>query len=524
MRGSIRLYLFLVLVFPMLNGVEAMGKLKRKKITSSAKKLRMKKSPSSVVPVSSKWLDVQKKSKDTVVQIFISSTTFSWSKPFKTPSQSRSWGTGFFINKMGYIVSNFHVIEDAVSVKIQIPSLGKERFDVQVIGGSPDRDIALLKLTSDSYKKITKKLNKIPFLSFGDSDKVVRTQEILALGYPLGQEKLKSTQGIVSGRENLWGDSYIQVTAAINSGNSGGPSVNDHGEVVGINTASITRAQNVGYIIPINDVKSVIKDLHNVKILRKPLFGAAFNNASDDMVTYLGNPAPGGYYISRVYKDTLFDRAGVRGGDMLYSINGHKFDKYGETVVPWSDDRIPLPTLMNRFKLGEKLTIEIYRNGKRLVIPITFDLLDDLPIRRVYPHYEKVDYEVIGGMVVMQMTLNHVSLFEDSSPLFNKYNLRENQYTPRLLVTHVFHDSQTREARAVYSGDLLKEVNGINVSTLDEFRNAVLESDEYLSIKTENKKLMVLSIRKIVKQEDKLAKRNFFKKSSLVEQLEKEIG
>jgi len=103
------------------------------------------------------------------------------------------------------------------------------------------------------------KLGQIPFLRLGDSDKVARRDKITVLGYPLRQERLKSIEGEVSGREVVWGESWIQISAALNPGNSGGPALNGKGEVVGINTARIPEGQNIGYIIPINDVKGIIK-------------------------------------------------------------------------------------------------------------------------------------------------------------------------------------------------------------------------------------------------------------------------
>ncbi len=470
------------------------------------------------------WRAAQKTAKDTVVQLFVQTSEFNWLEPFKSPKQEQAWGTGFFIDTQGHLVSNFHVIDEAASVKIQIPSFGKERFDVDVIGVSPDRDVTLLKLTPEARKTIVKKLGKIPFLKLGDSDKVVRTQEVLALGYPLGQEKLKSTQGIVSGRENMSGESYIQITAAINNGSSGGPSLNKHGDVIGINTASISRAQSVGYIIPINDVKNVITELHKAKFLHKPILGFSMNKGTPELTEYLKNPKPGGLYLSRVYKNTLLEKAGVKAGDMIYTINGNTFDRYGETNVPWSEDKVPIVALLNRFKLREKISITFYRNGEKKDVSFNFDLTKQLPIRTIYPEFEKVDYEIIGGMVIMELTLNHVSIFEDSIPYFVKYWKRKNRYEPKLVITHVFPNSQARQARVVYPGNVLTEVNQEKVLTLSDFRNAIKKTKKFASFKRENKKLMVLSLEKILEDEDDLSQKYVYKKSKLVIELEKKLS
>ncbi|QQR49791.1 trypsin-like peptidase domain-containing protein [bacterium] len=489
-------------------------------VSLCAKRKPLSKSVDVAAPIAPNWRQVQKRAKDTVVQVFSETSSFNWKEPFKSPKQSQSWGTAFFFKEDGYLISNYHVIDECVAIKIQLPSLGKERYDVKVVGVCPERDIAVLKLTDDAREKITEALGTLPFLNLGDSDKIVRTQEILALGYPLGQEKLKSTQGIVSGREGLWGESYIQITAAINPGNSGGPSLNSDGDVIGINTASIAKAQNVGYIIPINDVMNVIDALHTTKLLRKPLLGAKFNNSSKDMLDYFNNPLPGGIYLARVYKDTLLEKADLKEGDMLYGINEHVLDLYGEAHVLWSEDKVPLVSLLNRFKLGQKITLDFYRHGKKMNTAFDFTLQEPLPIRKFYPEFEKIDYEIIGGMVVMALTQNHIDIFEEVHDQLSKYRRRENQYQARLILTHVFNNSPTQRARVLVAGDIIEEVNGQKVYTLEDFRRAVKQNKDFVSVKTDTKRFMVLSMETVLQEEDQLARQNFYKKSPLVQELE----
>ncbi len=459
------------------------------------------------------WRKVQKRAQDTVVQIFVHTAQFNWLEPYKSPHQSKAYGTGFFIDDLGYMVTNYHVIDEASTMKIQIPSLGKERFDIQVVGVNPERDLALLKLTPEAYKVVHARLKTIPFLELGDSDQVVRTQEIMALGYPLGQQKLKSTQGIVSGREHLDGDSYIQITAAINPGNSGGPSLDSSGKVIGINTAGMDRAQSVGYIIPINDLKSVINDLQHAKFLRKPMLGCEFNYGSKDMITFLNNPEPGGLYISRVYKNSLFDLAGVKPGDMLYAINGHIFDMYGETNVAWSEDKVPVSALLNRCSIGQDMEVELYRNGEKIVKNFSFNYVNPMPIRRYYPEYEPRKYEIIGGMVVMELALNHLSQIPFERLL--KYKDRRYQEKSRLLITHILPNSQAKIARVVAVGDIITHVNGNSVQTVDDFSHEMEQSTNFVTIKTVDKQFMVLNIKKILAQEDELTKKFFYKKTDL---------
>ncbi len=196
------------------------------------------------------WGVLQTELKDCVVQVFSEIAEFNWLEPYKTPNQYGTSGTGFFINDKGDLITNAHVVDQARSVTIQIPTFGKRRFDVDIRGVSTERDLALVAVKKSDLEIIRKALGKIPVLRMGNSDLVHRAEEIMAIGYPLGQESLKSTTGVVSGRQHIAGQHMIQIDAAINPGSSGGPSVNCRGEVIGVNSANIPGAQNVGYIIP----------------------------------------------------------------------------------------------------------------------------------------------------------------------------------------------------------------------------------------------------------------------------------
>ncbi|MBD3273370.1 trypsin-like serine protease [Candidatus Dependentiae bacterium] len=468
------------------------------------------------------WLEVQKKVKDTVVQVFTLIDDFNWVQPYKTPKQGSSAGSGFFIDKQGHIVTNYHVVSQASSVKIQIPSFGRHQFDVDIIGVYPDKDVALLKLTKASYNDIIKGLGKISYLSLGDSDSVLRTQEVLALGYPLGQERLKSTLGIVSGRER---SGFIQITAPLNPGNSGGPSLNKEGKVIGINFAIVSGAQNVGYIIPVNEIKSALRDMKKVKLLRRPVLGCIFTVATPEMVRYLGNPEPGGWYIAEVFEDTILHKIGIQEDDMLYEVNGYRLDLYGEMSVPWSEDKISVLDFLNRYTVGDDIYFVVYRNGERKDFHFKLDNKYLPPIRKIYPEYEpeEIGYEVFGGLVVMPLTLNHIAIFGEKNISLANYIRPENQHEPRLIITHILPNSQAQKARILTPGSIIEEVNGQEVKTLDDFRKVVskCKQDEYLTIRTKDKMFAALSVQKIIADEDRLSSRYFYNKSDLVEKIVK---
>jgi S1-C subfamily serine protease len=339
----------------------------------------------------------------------------------------------------------------------------------------------------------------------------------------LGKVASKSTLGIVSGRERLGYFGYFQVTSPLNPGNSGGPAVNQKGEVVGINSRGILEAQSVGYIIPINEVKTALKDLYHIKILRKPTLGGIFTYATNEMVDYLGNPSQGGWYIAKVFDNTLLKSVGIQKDDMLYAINGHEVDMYGELDVPWSEDKVSLFEIMNRYKVGDTMKFLIYRKGK----PMTFKFkLEDkyLPaIRTYYQEFEPQarDYEVLGGMVVMNLTVNHIGLLLPRVRELIKYAQPEKQQDPAVVITHVFPNSQCDKAQVLRPGQVIDEINGIKIKTLKDFRHAVTESrqDGYLRINTSDNILAVLGVDKILNDEPTLANRYFYQPSPLLQAL-----
>lgn len=479
--------------------------------------------PSSMGCLGDKWLDVQKKVKDTVVQIYANTTEFNWIQPFRTPDQGAVAGSGFFINKDGFLVTNYHVVAQASNVEITIPSLGQERFDVDIVGVAPERDVALLKLNKESYAKVTQRLGSIPFLSFGNSDFVLRSQEVLALGYPLAQTRLKSTQGIVSGRERLGSFGYIQITAPLNSGISGGPSVNADGEVIGINTCGFQEAQNIGYIVPINEVKSALSDLFKIKLLRKPMLGCFFGPTTIDMVSYLGNPPPGGWYIAKVFEGSLLASVGIKAGDMLYKINGIGVDIYGEMNVPWSEDKVSLLEYLNRLTIGDTIELVMYRQGTKKTFTFSLEYKNLPPIRVIYVEFEpqEKEYEIIGGMVVMSFNLNHLNIFIKSCPELIKYGRPENHYEPALILTHVLPNSQAEKTFLLKRGTIIQEINDEKVKTLDEFKKAILKSKKtgFIKVKIDEHYIAVLPLEKVLKEEQPLADRYFYHVSKLVNEL-----
>jgi S1-C subfamily serine protease len=465
------------------------------------------------------WAEIRSGLKDSVVQIFCHAGEFNWLEPYKSPTQREGAGSGFFVNDKGYIVTNAHVINQAKAITMQIPALGKERLDATIVGVCFDRDLALLKISPEDVEKIKKAVGRIPYLKLGDSSKVSGGNDVMVLGYPLAQQCLKSTKGVVSGRERQ----LIQIDAPSNPGNSGGPVVNVHGEVIGILSSGFTDAQNVNYIIQVNELKVVWDNLFNPpanKLIRKPFLGVFYNIGSNSLSKYLGNP-DGGCYITGVYKDSLLDKVGIKSGDVIFEVNGNAVDFYGEIKLSGSEDKIGLTDYVSFLPLDKDIKMSVYREGARKDFKFKFTQSKLPEIRLMHPDYEKIDFEVFGGLVVMQMARNHTPYLLMAAPDLIKFEEAKNQTEPILIITHVLADSQAARSRLLAPGTIISEVNGVAIKTLQEYRKAIRKSMDsgFLTLKTSNDIFVAFDLKKVVQDEMRLPQIYRYPLSDVVQEL-----
>ncbi len=480
------------------------------------------------------WGELQSQLRDTVAQVFSEVAEFNWLEPYKSPSQYQTSGSGFFIDNKGHLITNAHVINQARAIYIQLPSFGKRRFNMTLLGINPERDLALLCLKPKDAEEIKLVLGQIPFLKMGDSDQIRRADEVMALGYPLGyQQSIKSTNGMVSGREHISGQHFIQISAPINPGSSGGPLVNAKGECIGVNSAGVPSAQNVGFIIPSNDVNLFLKHLDqmpvtdDIKLVRKPFIGIQANVGSESMTDFLGNPQPGGLYVARVTAQSPLEKSGIQAGDMLYEIDGYRLDCFGEMSVPWSEDKVSFLDYLSRLTLGDTVRLRAYRQGKEFKTALKFEGTSLAPVRRKSPLYEKIDYEVIGGMVLMELAIDHLPLLVQMSPELTRYAELQNQLEGSMVLTHILPASTAARARTLAPGSIITEVNGEEVKNLEDVRKALKKSlkNDFLTLKTHQNMFIVLPFNEIVAEEEQLARMFYYDVTpSMRELLKAKIG
>jgi serine protease Do len=266
-------------------------------------------------------------------------------------SVGTSSGSGVIITPDGYIVTNNHVVEDGDQVEVTLND--KREYKADIIGIDPSTDLALLKI----------KGKELPYLDLGNSDSLRVGEWVLAVGNPFNLESTV-TAGIVSakgrsidileGQDRI--ESFIQTDAAVNPGNSGGALVNTNGELVGINTAIITRSgryEGYSFAVPANLVRKVIKDLRDFGVVQRGILGVFVDEINNARAEELGLKTVQGVYITRVTPGSGADEAGLQKGDVIIGINGVK-----TRTMPEMQEQV------GRYRPGNKLNVEFFRNGK----------------------------------------------------------------------------------------------------------------------------------------------------------------
>merc|ERR1711865_1300149 len=246
-----------------------------------------------------------------------------------------------------------------------------EPIDSEVMGVCVERDIALLRIVDKAgflalYKAKTGK-DAVYKSKLGGSDILKRGQDVMAVGFPLGMQSVKATMGIISGYQQFENALYLSMTAAINPGNSGGPLFNADGECVGINSAKFAKASGIAFTIPSKQLKVMLDALYTVREVRVPDLGFEMSPGTEELNEYLtGLKSTGGVYVKDVIENGLFSQAGVKQGDLLLAVNGHKISRFGKVWMEVMKDRVNVNGLLARVKWESDLKLHIYRSDEHL--------------------------------------------------------------------------------------------------------------------------------------------------------------
>src|SRR2546421_3122219 len=234
-------------------------------------------------------------------------------------------GSGFVIDRDGHALTNAHVVDGAASLSVTLDN--GDKLPARTVGLDPVLDLALIRVDGRT---------NLPTARFGDSSTLRVGEEVVAIGNPIGLDQTM-TRGIVSGLNRLLpgvsDQPMIQTDAPINPGNSGGPLVDRCGAVVGINTFISEEAQSIGFAVPINAVKGVLKDLREFGKVVRPWLGMQGRAVDQRLSNVVKLPLVPGYLIEVVYDGSPADRAGIRGGSVSIVLQGDEYLLGGDIVT-----------------------------------------------------------------------------------------------------------------------------------------------------------------------------------------------
>ena len=286
---------------------------------------------------------------------------------FGQTTTSAASGSGFVLTQDGYIVTNYHVIEDAAndnSVDIQVTFANGDKYTAKLVGGEKDNDVAVLKIEAAGLTPVT----------LGDSEKLVVGENVYTIGNPLGELTYSLTNGIISALDRLisTGDNVtlnmLQTNCDINPGNSGGPLFDSYGNVIGITTAKYTQsssgvsAEGLGFAIPINDVFAMIQDIMtNGYVTNKPYLGITAGTMTEQMAAQYRYDVTSGVFIYSVEEDGAAAKAGLKMGDVIVKVD--------DTDITSMED---LTVAKKQYSAGDTCTLTIYREGQETTVELTW--------------------------------------------------------------------------------------------------------------------------------------------------------
>ena len=343
-------------------------------------------------------------------------------------------GSGFIISEDGYVVTNNHVIDKAQDIEVILE--GGEKYKAKIIGKDSKTDLALLKIEP------RKKLSAV---RFGDSDKLEIGDWVIAVGNPFGLGHTV-TAGIVSAKGRVLGlgayDDFIQTDAPINPGNSGGPLFNLSGEVVGVNTAIVAGGQGIGFSIPINMAKDVVRQIKEKGRVVRGWLGVLVQQITPEIGESMNLKEPKGALVSDVTSKGPAEKAGIKRGDIIVEFNGHKIEKVHE-----------LTSMVAIIPPGTQVKLKVIREGKEKDITVRLGELPEKIARKEEGVKEKL------GLTVQEIT----------PQIADRFNLGEEN---GVVITDVDPGSITDES-GLQPGDVILEINRQTIKNIDDYKSAV---------------------------------------------------
>jgi serine protease Do len=357
-------------------------------------------------------------------------------------------GSGVIVSKDGYILTNYHVVHGADEIEIRL--FDKRTFQAAIVGVDSLSDVAVIKIKGDA--------KDLSVAYLGDSDKLRVGEWVMAIGNPFALTSTV-TQGIVSalGRRDEKNptqyQNYIQTDAAINPGNSGGALVNLSGELIGINTMIYTTSggfMGIGMAIPINMARRVMEDIIYYGKVTRGWLGVQIQDVNGAMRNALGLGDRKGVLIGDVFKDQPADKAGIRRGDVVLSINGKPVEN--------SND---LKNTVASIPPGKKIPVVIFRQGREQTVTVVLNERDEGKINKLSGPGEKSNEAAPDATEQLGLTVGNLT--EETR---QQYNIDRD--VAGVVVTDVDQSSQAA-GEGVLAGDVIMELNRQAVGSVKEF-------------------------------------------------------
>lgn len=370
-------------------------------------------------------------------------------EPMDQAPRPRGMGSGVLVSPDGYIITNDHVVEGAKEVQVTLPD--KREFVGKVIGTDPRTDLAVVKIDGKD----------LPYVPWGDSSKLQVGEYVLAVGNPFGLNSTV-TLGIVSalGRDRMGITQYedfIQTDAAINPGNSGGALVNTRGELIGINTAIVSRTggyQGVGFAVPSSMAKPVYESLVKTGKVVRGYLGVAIQDLTPELAQSFGLKASKGALVSDVTSESPAERAGLKQGDVIVEYQGNPVEDPGA-----------LQRAVTRTPVGTKATLKVIRDGREQEIEVT--IAEQPETVRVASTEESEAEGALAGVEVRDLdrrTARELGLSDNAKGV---------------VVMNVDPESHAAQA-GLTEGDVIQEINRKPVRSVKDFEKiaAGLKKDQ----------------------------------------------
>jgi S1-C subfamily serine protease len=519
----------------------------------AAKKMAAKQAAMAPPPPSGGTLqELAKRLEPGVVQIEVVKAKHQWLSPEQPPTTEEVAGSGWFIDNAAldwelkdskhlHVVTNAHVAIDAIRLSIRLPSTGLLAIPCSVVGLSPpdQHDIALLRvddieaLEKDVKRKTGKSVDSFTRLPIGDSDSVTSGVELMALGYPEGLPGVKSTTGIMSGYQEMGNKLYLQMTTPINPGNSGGPLLAPDGSVMGMNTAGIPGSESIGFAIPTSIISTVLPILATHRVYERPLFGIVLESTATGMDELFGmDELPEkatGQYVSKVYKGSMAQEAGMKAGDVLYEVDGMPMSRRGQMFLKPIRTYVSLEGYLGRVKLNSAVKCKVWRDGKAHDISMKYAVTPELPIPLIVEgalHTQK--YAIRGGLVFTPLTMNFVNQMTTpvtvqgnavvpSTHMLKFKSYPGNKEGPKIVIADVLSSSAAEDTKVFDAAMVIDEVNHKKVRTMDELCKALdapvkdHKGTDWLTIKDDQGAFSAMQIDAVDKSDKRMIKLGMIK-------------